>query len=278
MKVADLSDSVLLKQIFLTYKAEFPNSESELEKQYMSLLKIEPLFLAKQLKAIRTEKGFSQEDIAQQLNVKQASLSAWELGVRIPKIKYVKALIDIYNIDPGALLKKNPNFIEPLNSLPILDSNFFIHQSFENIESILKKHSFDKTISSSYSNECNFAFAVQDNSMEPLFPKGSIAICSTEELKGKEKEEQLIIANNKYAIVNITGQEGRLRKIKYENRVLSLIPLNKDEPFYNFPESEEFEKFVTDKNSMYFHGYITSSASVRIFGIAKFVFFDLNNI
>ncbi len=56
------------------------------------------------LKALRKEKGISQEDLAEVLHVTRQSVSKWETGVGYPDIEKIKMLSDYYRVSLDELL------------------------------------------------------------------------------------------------------------------------------------------------------------------------------
>lgn len=53
--------------------------------------------LGRQLKLVREENGFSQDEIAKRLGKNQNTISSWEVGRTQPKLKDLHALCDLYN-------------------------------------------------------------------------------------------------------------------------------------------------------------------------------------
>lgn len=56
------------------------------------------------LKAIRKNRGYSQEKFAEILHSNQAVLSSWERGFRMPPIATVKSIADILHVPLSSLL------------------------------------------------------------------------------------------------------------------------------------------------------------------------------
>lgn len=55
--------------------------------------------IGKFLFKLRTNKGWSQEDIAKKLSISRESISKWERGVTLPSFDNAKRLSEIYNVD-----------------------------------------------------------------------------------------------------------------------------------------------------------------------------------
>jgi len=60
--------------------------------------------LGEKIKAFREKINLSQKDIADALNVKQNTVSAWERGVREPNLKTISALAAIFEISAELLM------------------------------------------------------------------------------------------------------------------------------------------------------------------------------
>ncbi|MDN7022332.1 helix-turn-helix transcriptional regulator [Lactiplantibacillus plantarum] len=63
--------------------------------------------LAHQLKAARIDKGYSQNDIANILDITRQSVSKWERGLVYPDLDNLIRLSDIYNIPVDNLIRVN---------------------------------------------------------------------------------------------------------------------------------------------------------------------------
>lgn len=55
-------------------------------------------------RALREEKGLRQDDLAEMLNVKRQTYSAWERGISSPDINTIIFLADFYKVDTDYLL------------------------------------------------------------------------------------------------------------------------------------------------------------------------------
>lgn len=56
------------------------------------------------LRNLRKSRGYSQEKFAKELNVTQASVSAWELGVREPEFSVVFEIARIFHVPVSSLI------------------------------------------------------------------------------------------------------------------------------------------------------------------------------
>jgi transcriptional regulator with XRE-family HTH domain len=61
--------------------------------------------IARKLTYLRTQKGCSQEDIADELGVSRQTISKWELGNAVPDTAKIVDLSNFYNVSTDYLLK-----------------------------------------------------------------------------------------------------------------------------------------------------------------------------
>ena len=76
--------------------------------------------LAEKLVALRKQKGLTQMDLAEQLNVSRQAISRWEVGAAVPSIDNLRILSDIYEISVDYLLDDDASNID--KSTDVLDS------------------------------------------------------------------------------------------------------------------------------------------------------------
>ena len=58
------------------------------------------------LKELRKEKGFTQEQLAESLNVSRRTVSRWETGSNMPDLDLLMEISDLYEVDLREMLKK----------------------------------------------------------------------------------------------------------------------------------------------------------------------------
>lgn len=61
--------------------------------------------IGKRLKDARIESGYTQEQVAEQLDVSRQTISSWENGRTFPDIVSVVSLSDIYDVSLDVLIK-----------------------------------------------------------------------------------------------------------------------------------------------------------------------------
>ncbi|EUJ37299.1 transcriptional regulator [Brochothrix thermosphacta DSM 20171 = FSL F6-1036] len=72
--------------------------------------------LAKQLKSARLNKNFTQQEVANKLNISRQSISKWENGSSTPDINTLKILASFYEISIQDLTKENESLKEKIKS------------------------------------------------------------------------------------------------------------------------------------------------------------------
>lgn len=97
--------------------------------------------LAKQLKSARLNKKFTQQDVADKLNISRQSISKWENGSSTPDIATLKVLASFYEISIQDLTKEKKQLKEKISH-----NNEIIHtqqQKLANIRKVLSKSETD---------------------------------------------------------------------------------------------------------------------------------------
>lgn len=80
--------------------------------------------IGKRLKDARIESGYTQEQVAEQLDVSRQTISSWENGRTFPDIVSVVSLSDIYDVSLDVLVKGDEKMLEHLEeSTNIVKSN-----------------------------------------------------------------------------------------------------------------------------------------------------------
>lgn len=74
------------------------------------------------LKTLRKEKGFSQEQLATRLNVVRQTISKWEKGISVPDAELLIQLAEVLDVTVSDLLGKKIEITEGQNEKDILAS------------------------------------------------------------------------------------------------------------------------------------------------------------
>jgi len=81
------------------------------------------MILAEKIMSLRKKNGWSQEDLAQQLNVSRQSVSKWESNLSIPDIDKIVKMSQIFSVSTDYLLKETKEDIESINELESIESS-----------------------------------------------------------------------------------------------------------------------------------------------------------
>ncbi len=72
------------------------------------------------LKTLRKEKGFSQEQLAARLNVVRQTVSKWEKGLSVPDAELLIQLAEVLNVEVSDLLGKKIEISEDQSEMDVL--------------------------------------------------------------------------------------------------------------------------------------------------------------
>jgi putative transcriptional regulator len=73
---------------------------------WLTKIKEEQNMFSENLKTLRKEKGFSQEQLATRLNVVRQTISKWEKGISVPDAETLMQLADVLEVEVSDLLGK----------------------------------------------------------------------------------------------------------------------------------------------------------------------------
>ena len=89
--------------------------------------------IARKLTYLRTQKGCSQEDIADELGVSRQTISKWELGTQILRLDTLYKISDILEVSPSSFIqdmepqqKEEININNEIDSLPAEQKQFVL--------------------------------------------------------------------------------------------------------------------------------------------------------
>lgn len=63
--------------------------------------------LGENLKTVREERGFTQEEIAKEVNINRVNLAYYENGTKIPSVAVLTSIADVLNCSIDGLLDRN---------------------------------------------------------------------------------------------------------------------------------------------------------------------------
>ena len=168
------------------------------------------------LKELRKKYGYTQQNIADKLNVQRTTITNYENGTSEPDINSIKKLAEIFNVSIGYLLDSEENNKEKSKGIkiPVLGT-IPAGIPIEAIEDILdyEEISEDMAKKGDY-----FALKVKGDSMLPTIKDGDIVI-----IKKCDDAE-----SGKICVIMINGYDATLKEIKKDpdNQGLWILPHN----------------------------------------------------
>lgn len=75
--------------------------------------------MAQKLATLRKEKGLTQMELAEALDVSRQAVSKWELGTALPGTEKLKAIADLYGVSVDYLLDEEQDHYQPV-AVPVL--------------------------------------------------------------------------------------------------------------------------------------------------------------
>lgn len=178
------------------------------------------------LKEIRKRKGFTQLEVAEQLNLSVQAYSNYEIGRREPDFETLKKLADLFNVSIDYILGRNnaefislnknvvkiPIYGEIPAGIPIemIEDSFI--ENYEEIDASLTR-----------GGSVYFGLKVKGDSMFPEFRNGDTLI-----LKQQDDCE-----NGSFCAISINHTECTFKKVIKKESGLTLQPLNPNfEPMF----------------------------------------------
>lgn len=173
--------------------------------------------IGKIIRNLRKQKGLTQIQLADELNVEFSNVSKWELGKNDPSKELIAKMAKLFNVSIEYLLgitdNPTPDTLPTATvKIPLL-GNIAAGQPIEAIENVedYVYISEDMARRGTY-----FALKVKGNSMEPRIYEGDIAII----------RHQAIVNNGEIAAVKVNGDDVTLKKVEYVKDGVKLIGLN----------------------------------------------------
>ena len=95
------------------------------------------LFFAETLRKLRTDKGISQRELAEQLFVTRSTVNRWENGSRLPDVAMLSRLSHCLGIDVGTLLSATMESEESPNVIMVDDHKIILTGSLPVLEAAM---------------------------------------------------------------------------------------------------------------------------------------------
>ena len=164
-------------------------------------------YIGKRIRKYRKDMKLTQDELAKKLNTSKGTISNYETGYRSPRQDDLFLLAEVLKINIDDLFPpREDNEIDTYN-IPVvskISAGEPIHAE-ENIESY---------ISIPNAKENTFGLIVSGDSMDKEFKDGDIVIV----------EKDTIVENGQIGVVHINGYNATVKRIKYNNDDIILIP------------------------------------------------------
>ena len=126
------------------------------------------------IRYFRKQKGYSQEQLARKLNIKQASVSNWESGKTQPDMKYLIELARIFETTTDALLSDEPR--RELDSIRVIRNAVPILGAIPCGKLNISDQNPDGYADLPDGIRADFALRCQGDSMTPTFIDGDLVL------------------------------------------------------------------------------------------------------
>ncbi len=178
--------------------------------------------LSEILKKRRSELGYTLLEIANRMNVSEATVQRWESG-NIKSLRYerIAKLADVLQIEPSALMgwEKKPSPV----SIPVLG---YVRAGIP-IEAVEEILDYEEISSELAATGEFFALSIKGDSMEPKMSEGDVVIV--------RKQES--VENGETAVVLVNGNDATVKKFYRSDSGIKLISTNPVyEPFFFTPK------------------------------------------
>ena len=146
------------------------------------------------IRYLRKMAGYSQQQLAKKLDIKQASVSNWESGKTMPDTKYLSKLMEIFNVPMDDLFSEEPR--RELDSIRVIRNAVPIVGEIACGTPILAEQNITGFADLPDGVHADFALVCKGNSMNPTFIDGDLVLI----------RKQPEVENGQIAAVNIDNE------------------------------------------------------------------------
>lgn len=169
--------------------------------------------ISENIRYFRKKKGYSQEQLARKLNIKQASVSNWESGKTQPDMKYLVDLAKIFEVTTDTLLSNEPR--RELDSVRVIRNALPILGDIPCGKLNLSDQNPDGYADLADGVRADFALRCKGDSMTPTFLDGDLVLIRS----------QPEVETGQIAAVSIDG-ESTLKRVYIHADGLHLVADN----------------------------------------------------
>ena len=170
----------------------------------------------------------TQEELGKAMNLSKSSISNYETGFNTPDINMVRTLADYFHVSIDFLagesnFKKYPSEVTRIGVIGKIEAGI-------PMEAIQEYIDWEEIPESLANTGEFFALQIQGHSMEPKMSPGDVVIVRRQEY----------VENGEIAIVMVNGNDATIKRVKYTDSGIMLIPSNPTyEPIFYTPEQVE---------------------------------------
>ena len=169
------------------------------------------------LRHYRTQRGLTQQQVADLMGIAKSTYSGYETGRRQPGVEEIKALAKIFSVSGDELIgseafKARP--VPPQGMLPVIG----LASCGKGV--IAAEDVFEYVAADAhYCDDDHYYLEISGDSMSPVFNDGDLVLV----------HKQTSVDSGDVGVFLVNGEEGYIKKVKYDAENIDLISYN---PFY----------------------------------------------
>ena len=197
------------------------------------------------LKELRSAKGLTQEQLANDINVTKGAVAMWETGKRTPDADMLKTLSQYFRVTVDELIGNEHEPTDSSNIAEILPSDkIYKIPVFETVSAGFGAYASNEimgyiplVIDNPYDVEETIGIRVKGDSMYPKIENGDIIIV----------RKQDSVDSGSIAVLLLDGEEGLVKKVEYGPDWIELHSLNPEYMTRRFEGEEVLRLRVVGK-------------------------------
>ena len=191
------------------------------------------------LEYLMKKKDISGVELAQKMGVSKQSVSTWVRGLNVPRTDKLDKLCEILDCDRNALLMRSPATdlfdmrpVPPQGMLPVIglaSCGKGVIASEDVIEYV--------AADASHCNDEHYYLEITGDSMAPVFSDGDLVLV----------HRQTSVDSGDVGVFIVDGEEGYIKKVKYDAENIDLISYNPYYPPMHFEGPDVLRVYVVGK-------------------------------
>lgn len=191
------------------------------------------------LRHYRTERGLTQQDVADRLGIAKSTYSGYETGRRQPGVEEIKALSKIFGVSGDAIIGNGTESdlfderpVPPQGMLPVIG----LASCGKGViarEDVLEYVAADANVC----DDEHFYIEISGDSMAPVFNSGDLVLV----------RRQTSVDSGDIGVFIVDGEEGYIKKVKYDAENIDLISYNPFYPPMHFEGPDVLRVYVVGK-------------------------------